>query len=190
VVAGVFLDSETRSRLEGSGIRDSKLLSDARVMTLARTIREQAACEVVAIGPGRYNEMYKSIGNLNRLLAWAHARVIENLLQRVECSQAISDQFGDEHFLEEALMRKGKKIRLVQRPRAESELSVAAASVVARAEFLRRLSALGSRYGVRLPKGAGSETITAGMNLVKRYGPEALTQVAKLHFRTTAKVLA
>src|SRR5206468_3922074 len=85
-------------------------------------------------------------GNLNRLLAWAHARVIENLLEQTPgCQEAVSDQFGDARLLERALLERGRRISLTQRPRAESDPVVAAASIVARAEFLTRLAALAHR---------------------------------------------
>src|SRR5207249_11332305 len=101
----------------------------------------------------------------------------------------ISDQFGDERFLKSALMAKGRTVTLIQKPRAEEEVAVAAASIVARAEFLRRLQELSARYGVSLHKGASGAVITAGKEFVRRHGAEALGQVAKLHFRTTASVL-
>lgn len=189
VVAGVIVRPGQEEELVRIGVRDSKLVADARARALASAIRERTLCEVVVIGPVRYNQMYARIGNMNRILAWAHARVIENLLLRMPCDEAISDQFGDRHFLEEALMRKGKSVRLVQKPRAESEPPVAAASIVARAEFLRRLASLSRQFRVNLPKGAGKEVIEAAVAFVGAHGKEALAQVAKLHFKTTGAVL-
>jgi ribonuclease HIII len=122
-------------------------------------------------------------------LAWGHARTIENLLEQVSCDRVIADQFGDERFLHNALMAKGRSVRLIQKPRAEEEIAVAAASIVARAEFLRRLQELGNRYGVPLPKGASDAVITAGKVFVQKHGSDVLGQVAKLHFRTTERVL-
>jgi len=85
-------------------------------------------------------------------------------------------------------MEKGQRVELIQKPRAEEETAVAAASIVARAEFLRRLHDLGGKYSLPLPKGA-SAVISVGKTFVRTHGPEALRQVAKLHFRTTQKVL-
>ena len=122
------------------------------------------------------------------MLSWGHARAIENLLEKVECEQVIADQFGDERFLNNALVQKGRTVKLIQKPRAKQELAVAAASIVARAEFLRRLQDLSRRFAVALPKGASAQVITAGKAFVKQHGPDDLGQVAKLHFRTTEKV--
>src|SRR5437667_12634 len=148
VVAGVYVPDGGREVLAALGVRDSKTLSDGQAERLSRAVREAYPTAVVAIGPERYNALYAKVGNLNRLLAWAHARVIENLLERIpECREAISDQFGDARVLERALLERGRRISLTQRPRAESDPVVAAASIVARAEFLRRLDALSTRFG-------------------------------------------
>ena len=189
VIAGVYVAREHEEQLRAVGVRDSKTVSDKKAAVLAEQIRELCPFTVVAIGPERYNSLHASFKNLNKLLAWGHARAIENLLEKVACTRVVADQFGDERFLKNALMAKGREVTLIQKPRAEEEIAVAAASIVARAEFLRRLQDLSTRYGVALPKGASDLVITAGKEFVKRQGTEALGQVAKLHFRTTEKVL-
>ncbi len=190
VVAGVHVSLRNAPELEAIGVMDSKRLTDRRALELSGKIRRACPHEMVVIGPERYNELYAKIRNLNRLLAWAHARVLENLLERVPCEHALSDQFGDKSLIERALMKKGRAIHLEQKVRAEQEIAVAAASVVARAEFLRRLEALSATVGLPLPKGAGPQVDEAARTLVSRSGPEVLKRVAKLHFRTTKKVLA
>ena len=189
VIAGVFATPDQEQQLKATGVRDSKTLSDAKATSLSAQIRTTCRHTLVVIGPERYNSLYTTFKNLNRLLAWGHARAIENLLEQVSCDRVIADQFGDERFLQNALMAKGRSVKLMQKPRAEEEVAVAAASIIARAEFLRRLQELSIRYGVSLPKGASDAVITAGKMFVQRHGMEALGQVAKLHFRTTERVL-
>jgi len=189
VVAGVWVADGGREALAELGVRDSKTVSDGQARRLAAAVRSSHPTSIVAIGPERYNELHGSMGNLNRLLAWAHARVIENLLEKVPaCRQVISDQFGDARLLERALLERGRRVALTQHPRAEADPVVAAASIVARAEFLSRLEALSGRFGMPLPKGAGPPVLTAGQAFVRRHGVAALGQVAKLHFRTTRQV--
>lgn len=189
MVAAVWVPSGGREVLAELGVRDSKTVSDRRAHELARSVKEAYPTVVVAIGPERYNALHASMRNLNRLLAWAHARAIEDLLGRVpSCEEAISDQFGDRRLLEQALLERGRRVRLVQRPRAEADPVVAAASLVARAEFLRRLAALADRFGVPLPKGAGPPVLAAARGFVARHGAAELRKVAKVHFRTTAQL--
>jgi ribonuclease HIII len=193
VTAAVCVDSKTAGELTALGVRDSKRVSDARAASLAQEIRRRCPHSLVTIGPARYNELYAKIKNLNRLLAWAHARTLENLLEQLSGSglprHALADQFGDERYILQALMEKGRRIRLEQRPRAEEDPAVAAASILARDEFLRRLEQLSVKIGADLPKGASSLVVDAAKGLVTKQGPDALRETAKLHFKTTEQVL-
>jgi len=189
VVAGFFLPEGQEAVLQELGVRDSKRLSDGRVLEIARSLRKAYLCSVVAIGPERYNTLYQNLRNLNRLLAWGHARAIENILEQVNCGLALTDQFGDERFVKQALLKKGKNINLVQKTQAEEDLAVAAASILARAQFLLRLKDLSVEYGIELPKGASPLVEEAGVKLVKKYGPEILDKVAKKHFKTAQRIL-
>jgi len=190
VVAAVCVETDTAEMLRRSGVRDSKTLSDRAVVELASEIVGLCQSTVVAIGPPKYNQLYAKLKNLNKLLGWGHARAIENLLGAgCPATMALSDQFGDARFITDALLHKGKQIRLEQRHRAEDDVAVAAASIVARTEFLRRLERLSAEAGLTLPKGASSLVEAAAVRLVKARGREGLGAFAKLHFKTTAKIL-
>jgi ribonuclease HIII len=192
VIAGVFVDEAAAQNMMEIGVRDSKLIkSDARIAEIAKQIRTSTGCvtDVVAIGPEKYNQLHARMRNVNDILGWGHARVIENLLGRVDSPKAISDQFGNKRIIERALMERGRKIQLVQRHKAESDLAVAAASIIARDEFVMRLRRLGKEYGVKLPKGASAAVIEAAGQLIAKHGRDALGKVAKMHFRTSQKVL-
>lgn len=191
VVAGVFLDQITEKRLADAGIRDSKKISDNRIHEFAKMIRsylDKAQYSVVVIRPEKYNELYAKIGNLNRLLAWGHARSIENILMAVDCNRAIADQFGDESYIKKALLEKGKGIELLQMPKAEQHTAVAAASILAREAFLLRLAELNKEFGIEFPKGASAEAENAAKRFVEKYGISQLVKCAKLHFKTTKKL--
>lgn len=189
VVAGVYLPEGQEEVLRELGVRDSKQCPDRKVRELAAIIKKGYQHSVVAIGPARYNELYLRLRNLNRLLAWGHARVIENILQQVPCSTVITDQFGDEFYVRQALMKMGKEVELIQRVAAEADLAVAAASLLARAEFLRRLENLSEEVGVDLPKGSSPLAEKVGVELVERWGESILEKVAKKHFRLTTRIL-
>jgi ribonuclease HIII len=188
VIGGVAVTAEIEEALAGIGVRDSKTLSERRVRELAGRIRDLAPHEVVRIGPAKYNELYTRIGNLNKLLAWGHARVIENLLAQHDAPVAVADQFGDERFLKEALMSKGREISLIQRTGGEADIAVAAASILARVTFLNRINALSREVGVKLPRGA-LHVYGAARQIYQRGGMELLRSVAKVHFKTTKSVV-
>jgi len=191
VVAGALVDERAERVLLALGTRDSKKLSEKRVMSLEKDLKRalgDGRWEVLRIDPERYNALYSKMGDLNKMLAWAHARIIENLLKvDPDCALAVVDEFSA-RSLSDALMEKGRSIRVVQSVRGERDAAVAAASVLARAEFLRRMEMLGASFGTVFPRGASAVEGFA-RDLVGRCGRAALPKVAKLHFRTTNKVL-
>ncbi len=197
-VAGVYVNADVLRAWKGKGIQDSKSVGgDKKIAELAKLIRETPGCVVstVIIGPEAYNRMYGSFKSLNRLLAWGHARVIENLMEQRHrmnppALKAISDQFArDEATVARALLPLGKTLKLEQRHRAEEDLAVAAASILARDGFVSGIEQLSRDFGMTLPKGAAPQVEAAGKLLVKRLGAEALPKVAKMHFRTSFRVL-
>ena len=188
VVAGVFLDAAGEQRARALGVTDSKKLSDARAKALAREIERAFPHNIVRISPEKYNELYAKMGNLNRLLAWAHARVIENLLASTGAQLVVSDQFGNVEVLHNALLRESRQVQLIQLTHGERDLAVAAASILARATFLTRLAALSKDAGIALPKGA-THVLPAGHEVYRQGGRELLGRVAKLHFRTTDEIV-
>ena len=182
----------SRASFSTRGVVDSKRISsDARIRALADTIRKtsQGLVEMVLIGPAKYNELYEKFGNLNRLLGWGHARVIENLLARKPgCPRSLSDQFADARVIKESLMRHGRNIVLEQRPRAESDIAVAAASIIAREGFINWLERKGKELGMRLERGVSPGVKETAKKLVELNGPQALREVAKVHFRTAHEI--
>lgn len=195
VIAAVYSDRELVHAFRRLNVRDSKTITSDRVaLDMARELRKLLGSRrysMVTIGPAAYNRLYAQMRNVNRILAWGHARAIENVLENnPACATAVSDQFGPVRQIESALQEKGRKIRLVQRPRAESDPAVAAASVLARAEFLEQRRKLGSRYGVSLPKGASDAARRVAVELAREHGPQVLLETAKCHFKTTDAVLA
>jgi ribonuclease HIII len=176
VIAAVYVGPEHLAELEG--VKDSKKLRDEACLRLGAVVRATCPHAIVTIGPGKYNELYEKINNLNSMLAWGHARAIENVLEQVDADHVISDQFADPAGLRRHLMEKGRQVQLESRTKAESDLAVAAASVVARAEFIRRLRQLGESTGIALPKGANRNVVEVGAEIVRTKGKDALRGLA------------
>jgi ribonuclease HIII len=194
VIAGVYTDREITHSLMAAGVQDSKAItSDARIRALAEVIRDTPgiAWEVVSMGPERYNGLYPKFKSLNRLLAWGHSRVIESLLeQRPNCPRALSDQFAEEQVLQKALGPRAKESHMVleQRTKGESDVAVAAASILARERFINWMREASQKLGITLPRGATSVKAVAA-EVLKARGNDFLGKVAKLHFRTAFEVL-
>jgi ribonuclease HIII len=198
VSAAVFVNPESAPKLRQMGVRDSKTIADPTIRELAEKIRRMPGvrCAVTPINPRKYNELYETFRkegkNLNSLLAWGHGRSIETLLNVLGNESSgpkfvIVDQFADKHYIEQRTRKAG--IPVYQHPKAEADIAVAAASILARDGFLKWLERMSQRTQIVLPKGASPAVITAAKQFVRKWGAKWLGEVAKLHFRTTSQVL-
>lgn len=195
-IAGVYVNENVVKAWQDSGIRDSKnISSDKRILELAETIRKTPGCvtNVVMVGNEAYNRLYAKMKSVNAILAWGHARAIENLMsQRHQMNpapvKAISDQFASrKEVVAKALMSLGREIELIQRHKAEEDLAVAAASILARDGFVKGVAKLEKQFNLTLPKGASSAVDEAAKKFVTDQGPDNLPKIAKMHFRTALR---
>lgn len=197
-IAGVYVNETVVREWNDAGIQDSKnISSDRKMADLSKRIRETRGCvwNVVPIGNEAYNRLYKKLKSVNQILAWGHARVIENLMLKAGSMdpkpvRAISDQFAyDKETVARALMQEGQSIELIQRHKAEADIAVAAASILARHEFVSRLSALERELKVKLPKGASTAVDATAKVILQTQGQAVLDRVCKTHFRTWLRAM-
>ncbi len=191
IIAGVLVDNKTQFDLKRIGIKDSKLLNDISINSLAKEIKRIAInnYNIILISPEKYNELYIKFGNLNKLLAWGHAKVIENILSNNFASEAISDKFGDERLIKNSLQEKGKMITLHQFTKAERYTAVAAASILARNKLNEWFEVQSKKFGFIIPKGASSKVEETAVKIKQNYDDDVLGSLVKLHFKTTKKIL-
>lgn len=194
VACAAYVDPDLAVAMREIGVKDCKQLTDKAVFYIGartRLLLGPKRFALVSIGPAAYNRLYAKMRNVNTLLAWAHARCIENLLDAIpDCPRAVADQFGAKQVIERALMKKGRSIQLEQRHKAETDIAVAAASVLAREAFLRGLARLSDAHGQPLHKGASEPVKKAAVALICQHGPSVLLKVAKCHFKTADQALA
>ncbi len=189
VAAGVQADDKNKQLFFDLGIKDSKKLDDKKILELANKIKANSVHSVIVITPAKYNELYNKFNNLNKLLAWAHARAIENILEKSPCNYALADKFGDENLIKNALMEKGKNIILNQMVRAEADIAVAAASILARAEFVKRMQEMENKFEMSFSKGASNLVVEQAQSFIKKYSFDRLNEVAKMHFKTIKELI-
>jgi len=187
VVAGALLDKNAERDLRQLGVRDSKeIKGDSKILAMAKEIMKILGpdrYDIVAINPSKYNELYAKMKNLNTILGWAHARVIENLLKKNrDCGLAISDQFGDPDYITGSLMEKGRTVELVQIHKGGRDLAIASASVLARARFVSAMGKMSGDFEFEFPRGASAKVVKAAKEFIVAQGIANLGQVAKLHF--------
>jgi len=189
VIAGFLSDDSEAALLRAAGVRDSKLISDKRILEIDADLRQDFPHEVLVIAPDEYNRRYSQIKNLNKLLADGHAEIIERLLRENEADSAVSDKFGKTELVLDALRDREQHIDLKQIVRGESVVQVAAASIIARARFMAEMARISAGCGCELPRGAAAKVDEAGRALVRRYGSGILSKVAKIHFKNYQRVL-
>ena len=193
VIASAYVDENIYPKLLDLGVKDSKSIkSDKKILLLSKDICKLLGNKyhVVMFKNPTYNLRYKKFKNLNMLLAWGHAQAIESLLEKApNCPRALSDKFGPEHQIKSFLGERGKKIILEQKTKAESDVAVAAASIIARAKFVHTLKTLEKKYSLTIPKGCSAMVKDTAAEIIKNYGPQVLLKIAKCHFKTTEEVL-
>jgi ribonuclease HIII len=203
VVCCAYTDGDLAAKMEEMGVKDCKQMTDKAVLATGAKLRALLGPDghaVVKMGPAAYNRLYAKMRNINRMLAWAHGVAIEELLtRRPGCPRVVVDQFAPtEATILRALKEKGRAAKIEQRHKAESDIAVAAASVIAREIFLRDIMKMSDEvFG---PPAEGRENVPAGSSdprvrklaeeMVEKHGPVWLMNHAKAHFQTTDKVLA
>ena len=190
VIAAVYSDPSISKKLKEIGVRDSKELTDQSISIIASKIKKLEGCvfNVIVINPEKYNILYDKMRNLNKLLGWAHAKAIENVLNVKIAPEAISDKFGNEKYIHNSLQEKGKEIKLHQLTKAEKFTAVAAASILARDSFSKWFYRLKKQMNIQLPKGASQKVEEKAKYIKKQLGDEVLGKLVKLHFKTTKKL--
>lgn len=189
VIAGVVINKSAEEKLKNLNVRDSKKISDESIKRISKRIKSLIPFNVVKISPLKYNELHEKLMNINKILAWGHARVAENLMESHKVDLIIFDKFSAKEYIEKSIMKKGKDILRIEIVRGERDIGVAAASIIAREEFLSTLDRMSKKWRFNFPKGAGNIVDRAGLDFVKRFGFDALREVAKVHFKNTKKII-
>ncbi|HSX11329.1 MAG TPA: ribonuclease HIII [Chlamydiales bacterium] len=187
-IAAVYAGGDGIKEMQHLGVKDSKRISDEGILKLAKKIRMGFPYTVIRLFPMKYNELYRKFKNLNRLLGWAHAAALGDMVAKTGCKEALLDQFAEKYVVENALKQKKIDVHLEQKTHGEEDLVVAAASILARAGFLEGMATLSEEYGMEIPKGASSKVIAVGQKLVAKFGRDVLEKVAKTHFKTMSEI--
>lgn len=186
VIAAVFVDKNSYSELKKIGVKDSKQLNDNHIRNISKEIRKiipENCRNVVSINPEKYNRLYESFKNLNKLLAWGHSKTIENIILNNKVSTVISDKFGNEGLLISELLKKSIDVDLIQTTKAERFTAVASASILARERMLNWFTRMSVELKTEIPKGAGDVVNITASKIASQYGSDILPKLVKLHFK-------
>ena len=192
-VCGFIMKENDVADLKKLGVKDCKLLTDPETIKIAEKLYKNYKdnIEVLILQPAKYNELYAKFrqGNkkLNEMLAWMHSRVILNLNEKHKFEGAVVDKFASDRVLIGSL-KDMKNVKLVHKIKAEEDIAVAAASIIARYHFLNSISILSRKYQLEFPKGASDKVIQIGKKFAEKFTKNRLNEVAKIHFKTIEKI--
>ena len=187
-VCAFYADEEIYLNLKKIGVKDSKTLNDKQIKDISEKLKVyNKNYSIVKIGNKKFNEFYDKTSNINAIMGWAHATAVKNVLKNVNCKNVLTDKYGSEHWLTKNL--NDKSIFIQQYPKAEQNLAVAAASILARNAFVKSLDELSRRYNMRFPLGAGASIDDTAVKLILAYGDEVLIETAKVNFKNTERIL-
>ncbi len=188
VVAGMYVNEEVQNYLLNLNVRDSKELIDFQIDQIANKIKKAYPnnYSVISINPQKYNKLYEDFKNVNKLLDWAHSKVIENIYEKFEVDTVIVDQFSKTP-INISLRNKYANVNFVQIPKAEKYIGVAAASILARNQMNKWFNQK-RREGFNVLKGASQEVENEAKKILKNGNREKMNEFIKLHFKTTKKI--
>ena len=190
IVCASIVRKEDLSSLKDLGIKDSKAISDVKIMQIGKMLMDRLDHSLLILDNPRYNRIH-DLNNMNAIKAKLHNKAYCNLAKKAQLpSFKIIDQFCEESSYYRYLQNEEEVVRNIHfETKAENKyISVGASSIMARYAFLTCMANLEEKYGMPLIKGASSETDACAVEFVRKYGWEELQKVAKMHFANTKKI--
>lgn len=190
VVAAVYINPQTKIELEKIGVKDSKLFSDNNIKILETSIKKiiEDNFVIIQINPEKYNQLYESFKNLNKIMGWAHSKAIETLIEKTKSENVISDKFGNEKLIKDELNKKSIKVNLYQTAKGERFTAVAAASILARAKVVDWFSFKSREIGYEIPKGGGDLVNVTAKRILHQNDEKYLLKMIKFHFKNSQNI--
>ncbi len=192
VVTASYVTKEDIPYLEKLGVKDSKKLTDEKILEIVPKIIERIKYTTVILNNQDYNEKYNQGYNMNKLKAILHNKVLSTLKQEdLSYDYIVVDQFAEKYVYFSYLKESSNVVRDITfvTKGEDKSLSVACASIISRYIFIKEFSKLSKSLNMLLPKGAGPNVDETGIKIVEKYGFDKLKEVAKLNFKNTDKIL-
>lgn len=190
VVCSVYVPKEMVETLEDIGVKDSKSMTNKKIIELAPQITKLVQHSVLILKPEKYNEMIRRGYNMNKIKAFLHNQAILLTKEKItEDVTVILDQFCEPRLYFNYLKDEKKVFKDISfYTKAESvHVSVAAASIIARYAFLAKMQQFSKFIGFKLALGAGEVVDRQLVRIYKNKGYDALRPITKLNFKNIKK---
>lgn len=193
VVTATFVAKENIPFLEELGVKDSKKMTDDKILEVVPKIIKTIPYESIILSNKEYNEKYNSDINMNKIKAILHNKALMTIKNKEQnYDYIVVDQFAEPYVYFNYLKTSSNVVRNITfMTKAEDKcLSVACASIISRYIFLKEFDKLSKNLGMNLFKGASDKVDEQGLTIVKKYGIDKLSEIAKLNFKNTEKIKA
>ena len=193
VVCASYVNKKDISFLEDLGVRDSKKLTDEKILKVAPVIMKKIPYSAYILKNTEYNTLQDKGYNMNKIKSILHNKVLLSLMKKDNfiTDMVVIDQFTSPRSYYSFLKNEDNVFRKITfTTKAEDKcLSVACSSIISRYIFLKECEEMGNKLGSFVPKGAGVMVDEYGKKIVNKYGKDILKEVAKLNFKNTEKIL-
>ncbi len=189
IVTASFVDIKKKSLLYELGVRDSKKITDEKIIAIAPTLIKEFPHVTYILTPSEYNRL--GITNMNKVKAILHNKVLYALKEKnYNYDKIVVDQFCyPVKYYEHIKATPNKVTNITFTTHAEDKcLSVAVSSIISRYIFIKEMEKLTKEMNINIPKGAGTNVDEVGVKIVKQYGINKLNELAKLNFKNTEKI--
>ena len=190
VVSAAYVDKENISWLESLGVKDSKKLTDDKIIEIVPQIIKKIPYETLVFSNLEYNNKYSDDINMNKIKAILHNKVLSKLVDKYNHDYVIVDEFAKPYVYYNYLKSSPNIVKNItfMTKGEDKHLSVACASLISRYVFIKEFDKLGESVDEFLPKGASDKVDAIGLKIVKKYGFDKLKDIAKLSFKNTNKI--
>lgn len=193
VVTATYVDKENIDFLLELGVKDSKKMTDSDILKVVPEVIKKIPYNTYILSNTQYNKVYGSDMNMNKMKAILHNKVLSYFADKKKYNYeyAVVDQFENPKSYYNHLKDASFKVYgITFLTKAEDQcLSVACASIISRYIFLKEMDKISKDIGMILPKGAGESIDSFGKDVVKKYGKDKLSEIAKLNFKNTERIL-
>lgn len=194
VVCATYTTLEAAEKLRHLGVKDSKLLTDSQMIPLAIKVANIIPYSLIFLDPLKINSLTKKYDNLNFIKSYLHNKAINSILKKigeVKYDAILIDEFTPKEKYLKYLEKQPNVIENVTTVvRGEkAHIGIAAASIIARAAFLRELKKMNAEYKMEFLKGAGPEVDHSAESFIRSYGFLELKKVAKIKFANTERII-
>ena len=187
VVAATYVTPENLNLIEKLGIKDSKKLTDTKILEIGPIVEKYFLHEVCLCSPKKLVDLKNNGWNMHKIMANLHNTDQNNLLSKIKVNPSTKiyiDEFSNENLYFKYLVTNKPNLPIHFETKGESLYpSVACSSVLARYHFLKIWEKMNEYFKTEIPKGAGEEVDKTVQKLLRKYSLKDLKPYMKTFFR-------